>query len=377
MQLKWEVVESIPESYGGISKGVSASFAGVIAGKLIVAGGCNFPDKPVTEGGKKVFYKEILMNDAGKWQKIGEMPEALAYGVTVKAGDALYFIGGQNEKSFNSFLKITVNASGIANVEKLADLPVMFDNGAGTLSGDKVIIVGGNQNGKPSSDVWAYDLAGVGEWVQYASLPIANGLVQGVAVSMKSEKEKETKSTQTATENQREVFVFGGFSPVAADAPALVNQNVLRYAGAENPSWQFGKVPYPSDDAKSSFSGGVGAAINHNQILLMGGVNKEIFEYALNRIHYMAGKTLDDKDAYTEKLREEGAAYMHHPTEWYKFNPSVWIYNVNTSEWKNLGVYPQAALAGASVAVDNDAVYLVNGELKPGIRTPKIWKITW
>lgn len=377
MQLKWEVVESIPESYGGISKGISASFAGVIAGKLIVAGGCNFPDKPVTEGGKKVFYKEILMNDAGKWQKIGEMPEALAYGVTVKADDALYFIGGQNEKSFSSFLKITVNASGIANVEKLADLPVMFDNGAGALNGSEIIVVGGNQNGKPSSDVWAYDLSEMGEWKQYASLPVANGLVQGVAVSVKSEKPKETNSSQTTTGNPSGVYVFGGFSPVIADAPAMVNQNVLCYAGAENPSWQFTKVPYPSDDAKSSFSGGVGAAINHNQILLMGGVNKDVFEYALNRIHYMSGKTLDDKDEYTEKLRSEGAAYMHHPAAWYKFNPSVWIYNVITCEWKSLGEYPQATLAGASIAVDNDAIYLVNGELKPGIRTPKIWKITW
>ena len=45
-------VEGIPEEFGGISKGVSASFAGLIDDKLLIAGGCNFPDIPAADGGK-------------------------------------------------------------------------------------------------------------------------------------------------------------------------------------------------------------------------------------------------------------------------------------------------------------------------------------
>ena len=48
-----------PTEEQGFDKGVSACYCGVINGYLYIAGGCNFPDKPVAEGGKKRFYKAI------------------------------------------------------------------------------------------------------------------------------------------------------------------------------------------------------------------------------------------------------------------------------------------------------------------------------
>ena len=49
---------------GNLSKGVSAAYAAVLGDQLIVAGGCNFPDKLGFEGGKKVFYNDIVRYDA-------------------------------------------------------------------------------------------------------------------------------------------------------------------------------------------------------------------------------------------------------------------------------------------------------------------------
>ena len=37
------------------NKGVSAMYGGVSSGDIIIAGGCNFPDTPVADGGKKVY----------------------------------------------------------------------------------------------------------------------------------------------------------------------------------------------------------------------------------------------------------------------------------------------------------------------------------
>ena len=48
-----------PTEEQGFDKGVSACYCGVFNGYLYIAGGCNFPDKPVAEGGKKRFYKAI------------------------------------------------------------------------------------------------------------------------------------------------------------------------------------------------------------------------------------------------------------------------------------------------------------------------------
>ena len=45
----WGSLQRIPVFF----KGVSALYAGVIEGNLLIAGGCNFPDIPVADGGKK------------------------------------------------------------------------------------------------------------------------------------------------------------------------------------------------------------------------------------------------------------------------------------------------------------------------------------
>ena len=80
-----------------LQKGVSAAYAALIDDNLLVAGGCNFPDKLGFEGGKKVFYDEILLfnKTQNQWQTIGKLPEAAAYGVSVAISDGYLWIGGQ------------------------------------------------------------------------------------------------------------------------------------------------------------------------------------------------------------------------------------------------------------------------------------------
>ena len=81
---------------GDLAKGVSASYAALIDGKLIVAGGANFPDKLGFEGGSKVFYDEIMLFDEVQnvWRQIGKLPQKSAYGVSVPVSDGTLWIGG-------------------------------------------------------------------------------------------------------------------------------------------------------------------------------------------------------------------------------------------------------------------------------------------
>ena len=64
-----------------------------------MVGGCNFPDTPAADGGKKVFYPDVyitsLSNDtAFEWKKIGQLPQAAAYGVTISTEKGLICVGG-------------------------------------------------------------------------------------------------------------------------------------------------------------------------------------------------------------------------------------------------------------------------------------------
>ena len=72
--------------------GVSAPFAGIVDGKLVVAGGCNFPGATAAEGGKKVFYSQIYvladpLNDNSKWEAAGQLPTPVAYGASVTVSE--------------------------------------------------------------------------------------------------------------------------------------------------------------------------------------------------------------------------------------------------------------------------------------------------
>ncbi len=87
--LQMERIKGFPVSEKGIEKGVSACFAGIVDDYLIMAGGCNFPDVPAADGGKKKFYQGIYAAkisttaDSLDWQLIGKLPEPCAYGVSV------------------------------------------------------------------------------------------------------------------------------------------------------------------------------------------------------------------------------------------------------------------------------------------------------
>lgn len=378
-RLNWTEVESIPASFGNISKGVSASFVGLLDEKLIVAGGCNFPDISAAEGGKKVFYKDILLFDRNNWEKIGELPEPLAYGISVTTEDAVYFIGGQNEISVRSFYKLKFNNQ--LKMEVLPSLPVSFDNGAGALLGNKIVIVGGNQDGKASSEMWSFDLDEGVKWEKLPSLAAEGGLVQAVAISQNNSfKKKDIKTEFSETnisDSSGRLLIFGGFSPANTIHPAKVNQKIFSFNEFFMKDWDVLETVFSENADQTSFSGGIGVALEDSLILLIGGVNKQIFEDALNRNLYLSKTDENATDSITNRLRKEASEYLRHPAAWYQFNDEVWLYNSASNVWKSLGKFPQAALAGASAVKGDNCIYLVNGEIKPGIRTPKIWKITW
>ena len=73
--INWTKLPDLPEQpILRLPFGVSAPFAGIHNGVLIVAGGCNFPDKPVTEGGAKRYYSEIFVLLPEGWKEIDRLP---------------------------------------------------------------------------------------------------------------------------------------------------------------------------------------------------------------------------------------------------------------------------------------------------------------
>ena len=311
----------------------------MINGYLYIAGGCNFPDKPVAEGGKKRFYKAIYAaklnaeSDRLEWKTVGRMPQPAAYGVSVTYENSLIVVGGNNETGgLTTAIRLRPTATGMQQ-EALPSLPHALDNMAGAVVGHILYVVGGNCEGVATQKVWSLDLKNTAKegWKEKPSIPgIAR--VQPIAAALGGDL----------------LGVWGGFAPKTDSKAAQLAMNGASY-NAGCGTWT--ALPVPTDAlGEEVFTGGATAiATPQKGVVVVGGVNKDVFLAAINKL-------------------PEG--YLLHEPEWYRFNNRVLCYRDGT--WTQLLQHPSVARAGCALAYWDGWVYVVGGELKPGIRTPEI-----
>ena len=326
-----EYVKGFPSDEAGIEKGVSACFAGTVDNMLLMAGGCNFPEKPAAEGGLKRYYQgiyaaEITRENQLKWTLVGKLPQPCAYGVSIPLPSGLLCIGGNNlNESFDSVFEIILK-DGKATLKQFPSLPVKMDNFAGACDGNQVVVSNGLQT-------FALKL---------------NQLEDGW----------ETLQPLTPKKLSQPVGVFvdgnycqwGGCTAKTATEDCELN---LSGQCLGKPTTTL--APPKNNDGEDIFLGGAAAiSLTPQSFVAVGGVNKDIFLDAVN--HPKPG-------------------YMTHPAEWYRFNPFICIYE--NGAWKIAGTEKIAARAGTTLAKHGNDIYVIGGELKPGVRTPDIYRLTF
>ena len=335
------IVDGEPRGESGIEHGVSAAYAGMAGAMPVMAGGCNFPQKdPLADDAVKKFYKGIYAaepaGDALRWRKVGELPEAAAYGVSAPTSQGLFIAGGQTSNgSLRSAMMISVDVSGKCTVTPLAPLPVAVDNAYAASDGMTVYVVGGNVDGKPSRKVWTYDVA-KNVWGELPDMP-GNPRVQPVAAV-----------------SGGKLYVWGGFAGRTAEAEPTFDFGGLCYDPATG-IWTDAPAAVDADGCHVGLAGGVTLTLDDGRVLAAGGVNPEIFLSA---------------------IRAQPTDYLMHDPEWYRFNKALLLYDPATGIWAEAGRSQDAARAGAAVMDGGDgAIYLLGGEVKPRIRTPRTMRI--
>lgn len=343
-------VFGFPSAEPGYSLGVSACYAGHIGDWLVMAGGCNFPSQ-----GNKTYYSGIYaarMDDAVlSWRLVGVLPEPAAYGVTVESGDSLLFIGGNNkEKGLTGVYSMHLDATGCrADVHRLADLPYSIDNMAVAKSDSGIYVVGGNQNGRPSSDVLYLGFGGNclkcdgdvkcecrGQaWRVVGSVP-GVPRVQPVCAAYKNK-----------------VYVWGGF---CADGGSSVVHTDGYSLDTTTGMWSRLAAPRSVDGNEMTLSGGI-AWSEDGHLYATGGVNKDIF--------------LDAISGRYKYVKKED--YLKQPIGWYRFSGNLYEFDTAKGAWvKTTFASESLARAGAVAVPTRLGVYYIGGELKPALRTPQI-----
>lgn len=333
---------------------VSAPFAGVVDGNLILAGGCNFPDIPVAEGGKKKFHDKIFSFDEEKnrWSLAGRLPRPIAYGVSITTENGLLCLGGANEEGSRNEVFIIKKNRDLFVTEALPSLPVPLDNMAGACYNDIVYVTGGSSNGKPSNELYAFDLSkNKGKWEKLASFPGDPRLQPACVV----------QNGNVGTN----LYLLGGYSPTTEEKEGYAHTNSLIYdikAGTWNMTSE--AVPHGEKQPRA-IVGSQAVASGCAHIVIMGGVNRSIFNKAIN-----------PSPQYTTTQRDSlNKEYLSHPQEWYQFANELLIYHTITNTWVRESQSPFLARAGAALVVKNGRWIYLGGETKPGIRSADVTEV--
>ena len=145
------------------------------------------------------------------------------------------------------------------------------------------------------------------------------------------------------------IFLWGGFNPQTLE---VCPQGWMLSRDDPDAGWQ----PAPGVPDCGTFVGATAAVLPDGRLVVAGGVNRDIFARALHN-------TPEDRIPYLSK----------EPAE-YRFRSSVYVFDgACWSEALQDGAF---ALAGPGVAAAADGTLLIaGGEVKPGVRSPKIFSI--
>lgn len=111
-------------------------------------------------------------------------------------------------------------------------------------------------------------------------------------------------------------------------------------------------------------------ALDDDRVAIFGGYNKELFDA------YVRDLQAIDKDREPARWQAFVDAYMGMEPNDYRWNTKVLVYTISTNSWSDLGETPYPATTGSALVAGDDGILLINGEIKPGLRTPRISQVS-
>lgn len=341
-KIVWEHAGDL-EAQKGIDKNIGT--AGVLSGKagdyIIVGGGANFPDKPAAVGGTKKYYSDVyVLKETDGSLKLVEhtnLDHEIGYGSSITTDDGIYYVGGSSDQEMaDDIYLFTTNKSGNLDTKKIGELPFTLSDGI-AVEKDKKIYVGlGKQDGKASNKFYEFDIA-TGKTKELASVPGADTRTQSVAQVLNGK-----------------LYVFSG-----GDAVAYTDGYSYDFKSDE---WTKA-ADVAIGNEKISLLGANSVKLNENEMMVIGGFNKQVYDNAVKNLNSL-------KD---EQLAEFKASYFGADPDEFQWNKKVLIYNAKNDNWKSIGEIPFQAPCGEGLILSKNRVYSINGEIKPGIRTNRMY----
>lgn len=320
----WKQLPPLPDPVG-----VAGAFAGVIDGKLIVAGGANFPDKMPWEGGAKQWHRDayVLESPGGGWRTGFTLPRPAAYGISVTTPKGLVCIGGSDAEShLRQVFRLRLEGAALRATE-LAPLPLGIANGCGALVGRHVYVAGGTDSPDATNALRRFlrlDLSQPhAHWEELTPWPGRPRMLSVAAVL------------------QGTFYIIGG-ADLQLEGKGQPQRTYLKdgYRFRPGEGWErIADLPNPIVAAPSP-----APVVSAHEFLIVGG---------------------DDGSLASFEPRSQ------HPG----FPQRVWRYHARRNAWLAAGSNAPARATLPAVEWRGRQV-LVSGEVRPGVRSPEIWALS-
>ena len=316
----WQALPPLPDK-----EGFAAPFAGVLEGRLIVAGGANFPDKRPWEGGVKVWYDAIWSLDGpeGEWRQVGRLPYPLAYGVSLTVPEGMLCLGGSDATRHHATcFWLRLDEQGHPQTEPLPPLPRACANFCGVVMGRQVWVAGGLEKPEATealNTLWSLDLERLDRgWQEHAPWP-----GRGRMLAM-------------AGAHQGWFYLVGG-AALKPGPDGKAERVWLRETWRYSPSQGWEAL---SDLPQAAVAAPTPLPLENDRLLLLGG--------------------------------DDGSQVHASPEAHQGFSKDILAYDVATNTWSSSGQLPLGLVTTPSV-IWQGRIVLPGGEKKPGFRSTEVW----
>ena len=347
------------------NKGVPGAFSGIVHKKLIVGGGCYFPDKMPWEGGTKIFedktYAFEIGEDALQTIPIAfRLPEQVAYGSSITLPEGILCIGGNGLDKCTSkvFLIKWDKKSADLVKEDYPDLPVPLSFTTATLLDRFVYVIGGSvsPDGKESNNYfYRLDLSKINtqtfKWeklLPYPGIPriLSVGVVQSNGI-------------------RKCLYLFSGRNVTNPERPIVLNDGLMYDPVLKK--W------YPVEtNSKEGFPVMAGSAFAYDSdnIVFIGGAPDSTY---LKAQHLAMDLAKAATGSNADQIKSELIRFNNSHNG---FSPQIRIFNTVKKSISSGGRFDGfCPVTTCAIPFGNGAI-VACGEIKPGVRTPDIFKIS-
>lgn len=350
----WKEIPAIPPVPGTtVHPGLAGPVTGCSGRFLLIAGGANFKDGLPWKGGVKQYHDEIFLlektgSESYTWSRYpSKLPLNLAYSACVSIPAGVVGIGGENESGPVRDVYLYNFHDGKVIVEKLPDLPFGISSGGAAALNSKIYLAGGADSHGATAGFFCLDMNKPGSgWEKLTDLPVP--VSHSVVITQNDS-------------SGRCIYVIGGRNKTGEISTFMSSVYKFRPGTGK---W-IRETDINIDEQVIALAAGTGISSGESSIVLFGGDQGIIFNQT-ERLNLSM-----DQSGNPEKqdlLRQKDSLLTSHPG----FFRSILVYNTIKKQWSKAGEIPGEAPVTTTAFYWNGTVIIPSGEVRPGIRTPRI-----